>query len=632
MKHRWAASLAALVAAAGAACADNMVLADKGVCKAPVIVAAPAGAEAALAAEELARCVEKMCGARPSVTTGSPAPPPDSAVWIGRHPALEKAFPGVAFDLRRPEEILIVCNGRHVAILGRDLVVGGTQVEHGTANAVYTFLDKYLGVRRLWPGPLGEDIPQRPTITLPSFEFRFHPPFRQRKLWRGSFAGEQEKQAAAWFKQQRVTLFSYRFAGGHAFTKWWDAYHEQHPDYFARLPNGKRVPQTRPADVKLCVSNPAVWAQWLENAEKAFKDDPALVMVSASPNDGPGFCTCEKCRAWDHPDGPTVMGGVALTDRYVKFWNILARGLRERLTDREAWVGAYAYSAYRTPPIAERLEPNIAVGYVGHFPLAGDATTQAEQEGWKAWAQKASSMIFRPNLFHYSGGFLGLPTVSLRRTIKDFRFLAENRCVGLEVDTLPMNWATQGVQYYLFAQLGYDPLQDGEALLKDYFSRGFGPAAADVEAYFRLMEQAHDAILAQIKHSSAMARQAVSVYTSVYTAELMAEAEMSLHAAKDKAASGPEVFRQRVAFIRTGYDYTALQVRIMNTMAQVRESKGADAAAVQKAIDLCNERDTLLKNSDPFAVRFSRWYHESRRLEDYLGPPSDAMRQAAGVK
>jgi len=632
MKHCWVPVLAALFSAVGMAFAGDMTLADKGACKAPIILASTAGPEAALAAEELARCIEKTCGARPGVLTAAPAAAPPSAIWIGRQPSLDRLFPGVSLDLKLPEEILIVCNGQHLAILGRDLVVSGIQVEHGSANAVYTFLDRYLGVRRLWPGPLGEDILQRPTITLPAFEYRFHPQFRQRKLWRGSYGGDLEKQAAAWFKQQRVTLFSYRFVGGHAFTKWWDAYHEQHPDYFALLPNGKRVPQTRPMDVKLCVSNPAVWAQWLENAERAFRNDPSLIMASASPNDGPGFCTCEKCRAWDHPGGPQIMGGVALTDRYVKFWNILARGLRQRFPDREVWVGAYAYSAYRSPPVAETLEPNIAIGYVGHFPLAGDATTRAERESWQAWAQKASSMVFRPNLFHYSGGFLGLPTISLRRTIKDFRFLAENKCVGLEIDTLPMCWATQGVQYYLFAQLGYDPLQDGEAILKDYYARGFGPSAGDIEAYFNLMEEAHDATLAQIKHSSAMARQAVSVYRNVYNAELMAEANLLLHAAEAKAAAGPQVFRQRVAFIRTGYDYTALQVRIMNAMAQARESKGADADTVKKALELCGQRDALLKDCDPFAVRFSRWYHESRGMEDYLGPPSAAMRQAAGIE
>jgi hypothetical protein len=608
--------------------AANLVLVEKGVCRTPIVVASNAPPETLQAVKELGDYIKKISGASPEIVVGNADPTPTNAIWVGAHPKLADLFPKVKLDFQYPEEILYACNGQHVLIVGRDRMGGTNQVEFGTANSVYTFIEKKLDVRWLWPGPLGEDIIQRDTIAFSPFEYRFHPPFRQRHLW--------PQQPKEWHRVQRLLLYSLRFEGGESFEEWWGKYHERHPDYFALQPDGSRDAYPDPVSVKICVSNPNVWTQWLDNAEAAFRADPALLMVSANPNDGStlGECVCTNCRAWDNTNGPPVTlygkgrtdAYVALTDRYIKFWNILARGLKARFPDREVYVGACAYGPYRTPPVAEVLEKNIAIGYVGHFPLANDTVTRGEQASWLGWTDKTSIMVFRPNLFHYSGGWLGLPTLALRRTMKDFRFLADHKCVGLTIDTLCRCWATQGVEYYLMAQLAYDPRQDGEAVVMDYCRRGFGAAAKDVRKYFDLMERAHEAILDRIKHSSGAAREAILIYQDVYTRDVLDEADALMRRAEAKVAKGPEIFRQRVAFVRVGGDHTRLQVEIMREMKKVRESKGADGDAVRKAIELCARREALYKQSPDYAVAFARWYHEIHQLDDYMGPPSAAFR------
>jgi hypothetical protein len=613
---------------------QKMILVEKGVARVPIVLAPGASPATAQAAKEMADYIEKISGARPEVLNGATNPVPESAIWVGIQSNVPGLSTKVKIEFQHPEEILLACDGKNVIITGRDRMAGTNQVEYGTANAVYSFLQDKLGVRWLWPGPLGEDIVKNDTISFKTFEYRFYPPFRVRHFW--------PRNPREWHQYQRTYLYSLNIGAGHAFTKWWEEYHADHPDYFALQPDGSRDAFPSPQDVKICVSNPKMQARWLDNAEKAFKEHPEKIMFSASPNDGSmsGECVCKNCRAWDNTNGVKVMlygkGGpeeyVALTDRYIHFWNILARGLKERFPDREVMVGALAYGPYITPPVAEVLEKNIAIFYVGHFPLAGDEQTQKEKERWKGWADKASTMVFRPNLFHYSGGWLGLPTVATRRTIEDFRFLAENKCVGVEVDTLPRCWATQGVQFYLMAQLAYDPMRDGNAVLKDYYRRGFGKAAGEVEQYFNLMEKAHEAILGKIKHSSGWAREAIVVYREVYTDEILNASGDLMREAAAKVADGPEIFQKRVAFIRSGYDFTRLQVEIMRAMAQVRESKGKDAEAVKKAVKLCEERETLLKKSPEFALNAASWYHNARKLDDYMGPPSAAILEAAGIK
>jgi hypothetical protein len=83
-----------------------------------------------------------------------------------------------------------------------------------------------------------------------------------------------------------------------------------------------------------------------------------------------------------------------------------------------------------------------------------------------------------------------------------------------------------------------------------------------------------------------------------------------------------------------------LDVEIITSMSQVRHNKGTDTEedkkrlndTLKKAIELCEKRTELYKKPDVFVVRLQKWYHESRQLDDYMGPPSKAFRDAAGVE
>ena len=174
------------------------------------------------------------------------------------------------------------------------------------------------------------------------------------------------------------------------------------------------------------------------------------------------------------------------------------------------------------------------------------------------------------------------------------------------VYTLPLVWSAQGVQYYVMAQMAYDPFQDGDALLEDYYRRGFGPAAREVRTYFELMEQAHDAILDRIRHSSSLARKAVAIYADVCTDALLTKAEALLDQAAKSCGNGPTVHQQRVAFVQVGCTFTRLQRDIMRAMADVRASEGKDTAAVSKAIQLCEKRAQMYRAHYPtFALRYA---------------------------
>jgi len=659
-----AAIVCAMACVLGTAEAADLVLVEKGVSEAPIIVFKGAPPFTRRAADELAEYIEKISGAKPKVIEGEPKPIPPHAIWVGYQPVLEKLFPTLDFDFKHPEEILIAANENHLVIAGRDrwdpahlIVEGGTwvtgarretivgkQQEYGTANAVYTFLQDHLGVRWLWPGEIGEDILRQETLAFSPFEHRYHPQFLQRALFYRSMLGSRAGRSHDWTRFQRLQLDSLVMPGGHPFDRWWERFHEDHREYFALQPDGTRSGFPDPRTVKLCMSNPGVWQQWLADVEEQLKEDPTRTAFGAGENDShsSGICVCENCRAWDALDGQpwryrwqgVAQEYVAMTDRYITFWNHLARMLRERFPDREYYVVVSTYGPGGPPPVAARLADNTISGMPGHFPFTTDEERRRQKEKWQERAKTASKLRYRPNLWWWGGGHWGLPEVAMTKTIEDFRWVAENDCIGLFVDTAWEHWATQGPQYYLMAQLAWDPYQDGQAVLDDYYRRGFGDAAAEVEAYWTMMEEARDTFMNRPDFTRRVQEQIERLFPAVYSDNFLRRAGELLDNAEAKVAGGPEVYGKRVAFVRAGYEFTRLMMETIPLMKRVRETGGKDAEAVRQAVANWEAIERIEQDAGPHSIVYSlvsARVHGGYRggVQDYFGPPSEAFIKAA---
>lgn len=484
---------------------------------APVILFKDAPAITRQVAEELVDYLEKTTGQKPQLLIGAPDPLPDRAIWLGIQPELKQAFPALNTGFTHPEEILIAANDRHLVIAGRDVwdpdhlevegideKIHGKQQEYGTANAIYTFLRDQIGIRWLWPGELGEDIPQQKTVIIENMEYRFHPPIRGRA---GGFnystlSNRGYGKAHDWARKQRIQLSSLAIGGGHGFGDWWEHYHEKHPEIFALQPDGTRSGHPSPRNAKLCQSNPLVWDLWLEGVEEQLEADPTQFIFNGSPNDGwsSGHCTCEKCRAWDHPDGePRLMHWYhyreerpALSDRHVTFANTLAGKLKEKYPDKDYYVMMLSYGHSRPAPVEARPAENVIMVSVANFYGRsglidrGSTWGTPHREQFEAWGKLSHHLMWRPNTGSPAGWQQGLPDVSIHQTIDDIKSLHKNNGIGIYIDAVWEHWATQGPQLYAMAQLLWDPEQDGEKILDDYYTRAFGTAAGDIREYFTL--------------------------------------------------------------------------------------------------------------------------------------------------
>ena len=582
--------------------AADLILVAKDTPPAPIIVFKNAPPRTRDAAVTLAEYIEKISGQRPAVLDGAPMPLPERAIWVGVQPAVMTLFPKTDFDFNHAEETLIAAGEKHLVIAGRDRWLPGhmeakgrlamktdIQQEYGTANAVYSFLQEQLGVRWLWPGE--EDVIQNERIAIAPMEHRYHPQIRSRGglLVRTSLGDNKESAEELWARFQRVQLDSMDMSGGHGFGDWWDKYGAAHPDYFAAAPDvSRKAVKPSVSNTKLCASNPKVWQQWLEDISIKVRADPLLRVINVSPNDGytSGHCTCTNCLAWDHPDGEKMewgfgggvkYQGVSQTDRDVRFANTLARMLKERFPDRELFVQLNAYGLARNPPIGIKPDDNVIISSVANFHLRSPADRKLSMSQHAGWAKVSKHLMWRPNLGSPAGLSWGMPDVAMTQAGEDFRFAADTHCLGLYFDLFWQHWANQGPHYYGLAHLAWNPQVDVASVMDDYYERGFGPAEADVKAYWQLLERTRMDFVAEVP-----SRHRAFDLPKKYTPELFAQAQAHLDAAAKKLAAADEKYRRRLHFIQYGLDYAKLVVDTRAWMQKLEASKGQDANAKVK--------------------------------------------------
>lgn len=622
----------------GAATGAELVLVSKEAVPIPILVPADSPPRTREAAETLAQYVEKISGKKPFVVLGVPSITPDGAIWVGVQPEVRKLFPRTDFDFKHPEEIVITANDKHVVIAGRDRwdpahldlvtregIIKGRQQEYGTVNAVHTFLQDQLGVRWFWPGSLGEDVPQQERIVLNTpFEHRHHPQILSRG---GVFHYSSLENIRGyghsheWTMRQRLQLDSFTMDGGHGFGDWWDRYHEKHPEIFALQPDGTRSGHPTPRTAKLCMSNPKVWELWLENVAADLERDPSLTLFNASPNDGwaSGHCVCEKCRAWDHPDGePRLFHWFhareqrpAVSDRDVTFANTLAGLLKQKYPGKDYKVLMMSYGNSRPVPVKARPADNVVMSLVANFlgrtTLVDRGSTRGDtfRQQFEAWAKLGISMLWRPNTGSPAGWQQGLPDLSTQQTIRDFKDVAAANCQGIFIDAVWEHWATVGPQLYAMAQLTWDPAVDADEMLMDYYQRAFGPAARPVRAYFDDLEKARMDFTTKEPEAS------VFSFPQFYTAALLQQSQTHLDRAAAAAPAG-SIHAQRVAFVQAGLTYTKLVMQNITLMDGYWKKK--DPTVAEQVLKNWAEAEKVV-TAQPYSVNWSPVKPGSPRMQ-----------------
>jgi hypothetical protein len=381
-----------------------------------------------------------------------------------------------------PELARADAHGFVLATRGRDLhIAGGSGI--GTLYGAWFFLQNYVGVRILMQGELGEVVPRRERITLPSelyvfnpgpdFLLRIHSGLQQLDptAWlqdRGAHPGSSEAE-----RRDLETWDSQRFFYHHSAFRIYDPekFGASHPEYYPIL-NGKRyipAPTIR-SNWQPVFSEPASVQRAIAYADEQFTANPALKAISLTPNDGGGWAEQDVKRA------QTL--GVPLREIFFDYLNRVARGIKARWPDR--YVSALAYASYQDPP-SFPLEDNCMI-----FIWTQDGNIQPIFDRWKGKARHFGNYqwIYGPAYpfpNHWPHAFQEF--LQLLRGYGTRAFKSEFYDVH----------GHGAVRLWVVANLLWNTDADVDAILRDYYEHAYGREAAPAMArYFAQWEQVYE--------------------------------------------------------------------------------------------------------------------------------------------
>jgi hypothetical protein len=356
----------------------------------------------------------------------------------------------------------------------------------GSLNAVYAFL-RGLGVRWYMPGELGEIVPKTRDLALPDIDRTVRPAFEIRSVSRPRLNSSDFDDALWYLRIGANDQYGILHHGLRNLTEHPDQ-RAAHPEYFVQLAGGKRDNQSETANA--CLSSEGLFRETVAFARLMF-DHYGVSVVSVMPHDGFTHCQCDDCRDQATLDrGPSGRS----SDYVWRFVVRVANELAKTHPDKRVFCGAY--SSYRLPPrTIDKLPDNVLVQVTNGRPIRelDDAIHQYTAELRAQWLAKTDnplSLTLNYTPFTNRGAYRPQywPHV-IARGIRDCHDHVWREDVWLSSGKGGLHHP--GVAHlnpYVISRFWWNPDQDVDALLEEYYRLFYGPAAGEMGAFIEFCE------------------------------------------------------------------------------------------------------------------------------------------------
>lgn len=576
-----------------------------------IIIAATATESEKYAAKELSDYLEKISGKPIAIHTGevtAPATAQTPLIVIGHHPQNADLHPETLSE----EESVISIESNRLRIVGGRLepvvsISGSDQKpvrtthvqDRGTLYGVYDFLDQ-LGVRWYRPDPWGEYIPTLATITLPlgkknskpAYKYRYGLHTYQDKKYQ---TPEQAQWMNQWVARNRMGVAQPQFGGAYR-TAFQHNYqylvpHEQYfktnPEYFALI-NGKRSDYPR---AQLCLGNSEVQNLVTAQIIAQAKKNPQQNIFSIDPNDRTYWCECELCRAMDDPALLTPAGKVSMANRVAAFGNIIAKKLAAEVPNAKVGWRAYAMHT-ETPTKVRQLEPNTAVEATAFAGMYSDYSRplldpKSKQNAAFVKVLEGYGPLTELLVHEYYSGYAWYGPLPVLSTMKDRFSQYRNFGVqGVSSESHP-SWGPQGIAHYFYARLLWNPDLDLDKELEEYCRNYYGPAAAPMLQYHRLLEEG--------AQKGPRFGSGGSYLAALFSESLIARMTPLIEQAKSVAVTEP--YRRRVEGDWAGYEVARLIAQARNAKRRHQPEQALQAIEQMKQFVLSYKEGDVFDNS-----------------------------------
>ena len=611
-----------LVAGAGPVSAADAVLARDGVAAYVITIAADATEPERHAAEELASFLKQVTG------TAFPIKPPAEAAGA---PCLAVG-PGAARAIQ-PDLDLNSLGADGIVIRGLPgernhlLLTGGVGAPRGTLYAVHTFLENEVGCR--WWTRTESSIPNKPTLAVKAeLDVRYVPPleFRDQCF--------NEGMDGIWALRHKLTGWcspgdsvlrggGLMYAGNiHSFFSLVPPkeHFDKHPEWYAEI-NGKRT-----VEGQLCLTNPELLQVVIGRVKVWLKECPLRIkpaFVSVSQNDCAGWCTCPRCKAVDEAEG-------SQSGTMIRFVNAVAEGIEPDYPNVAVHTFAYQYS--RKPPKLVRPRRNVVVQLCSiecdfAHPMADDrnrpfwhtGTSPAgrlfreDLEGWSRICDRLYIWDYATNFRYF---FQAHP--NLRVLGPNIRFFVRNGVKGVfEQGSYESPGAALGaLRAWVIGKLLWNPALDDRALIEEFLSGYYGPAAPALRRYLNLI---HDTMA----ESGYRLTMFMTPNAPHLTPEILAQSAALVEEAK-AAVAGQQEFLRRVEIVEMSILFSQI-LRGCNRVEDAfgKDGKVADQKATLGQLDrfaAIARREKFTRISEGGAGDLDAWVESMRRVILAAGP------------
>gem|GEM_PF-1704768 len=467
---------------------EPLLLVQNGTARAVILTPAAPSKMEQYAAEYLARGLHRISGGTfPVVTEANAGPPPYSGpvISLGRT-ALAGDLPmqGPAWKQRSPEAFRLLRRDTALIICGNQ---AGEFGDYGTLWGVYAFLERQ-GLGSYLHYPLGEVVPDRPTLTVTELDLTDAPWFRMRgggsalaQLQRYDPGGDLVQYLPDGRDGELVT-------GVRSGTRKVEFYHmyqylitpevrQAHPDWFEHTHNPRYGPQPSAAanpgqggsEAGICLSNPGLRDFFVEHFRARFRQDPDLYAATICPDDYllGDRCSCADCQRLMNLSAPptyTVRSPRSSSDLQIDFVNAIAAALEPEFPDRK--LVTYAYLDYMDAPTVTRVHPNVIIMIA---PLdVPDELHPGLDRIVKGWRRMGAQTLY------WYGYILGRPPVPslLGEWFRKYRDWGID---GVYLEFTPGIAAFTALNSWLYRKLMWNPAANVQDLVDEFCTQLFGP-------------------------------------------------------------------------------------------------------------------------------------------------------------
>ncbi len=468
-------------------------------------------------------------------------------ILVGRSAKLGAIDAGIDFEELGDEGFIIKSTGGHLILAGGRL--------RGSMYAVYTFLEEELGCR--WYTSKASRIPRMSTVTVGPINRTQIPAFEYREpYWTDAYDGDwaaRNKCNGSAARLDRKRGGKIRGHGGHTFYPYMppERHYTDHPEWYSITSNRRRQWE----NAQLCLTNPEVHKVMARQVMTDMARSPENTTFAVGQNDWYGYCECEHCKRVDDYEGSQA-------GTMVGFANAVAERTEKQFPRNRIIVFAYQYT--EKPPRRVRPAGNVIIslcnmhgdgqGCDAH-PLERCDLNRKFVESLKSWSPIADKIYvwdYVTNFSHYLAPF------PIWRTNKeDLLFFRKYGVDGVFEEGADggSGRGCSEILAYVEAKLLWDPDRDVDAIVDDFITGYYGPAAAEMKEFHRYLD---DRVMKDWHHFTMWSPMTNEMYSPEFLAtanDILDRAERAAASRSDRAAASDRdaAFRVEAARLMTEY-------------------------------------------------------------------------------